>query len=128
MGFELEGLDELLNRIKHMQDGATKQKEILYPAAQFMQREIEKEAKAIDDENDSRNNLLYGKLGDRIRLKWNEEKKTSFIEADVFWGHFVEYGTKYQPARSFMDKTFTSNKNKAEELMMQEAKRMLGIT
>ena len=121
-GIELEGMQELLNRLEEMgKEGKKIENAALKKAGEVLQEEIQKEAPT--DSGNLKDNIEVGKI--------KKNKEGSYVQVgtnDKSWyGKFVEFGTTKMSANPFMSRAYQSKKEEIQETIADEVRKGLGL-
>jgi HK97 gp10 family phage protein len=123
---ELEGMDELLDRVNKMgQRGEEIKKNALNKAADLVKRSMESKA--------PRSNLNKTHLADNIKVS-DIVKNDGFdyirigpLESDFYYSIFTELGTRNIPAQHWMAKSVLENKREINRIIKEELERGIGV-
>jgi HK97 gp10 family phage protein len=125
---ELTGLEQIDRELSELgQVGKKMKKEILMKAGIYLQGKIkeaapnEKPAEITTEEN-----VKYGTLKDNIGVKW-EKNSVKVHTGKAYWSVFLEHGYPGYAAQPFMENTFRENRDEIERIIIEEAKRKLGL-
>jgi HK97 gp10 family phage protein len=123
MDFEMEGLDELLQRVEKMgNDVKQNEEKALLAGAEVMQKATKKSApvRAVGG----------GTLRDNIEIS---EVQNGEIEVYVdqqgiaYYGYFQEIGTSKMRAHPFMGPAYNRSKSQIERAMADSLRQVLGL-
>lgn len=117
---ELKGIDELLRKTEELgRKGSRVENNALREAGNLMAREMKKEAP-------KRTGKLTGSIK-RSSIKTSKNMKRVEIGPKVYYARFVNNGTSKMKSNPFMDRTYESNKKKAQDIIRIELIKGLGL-
>lgn len=121
-GIELEGMQELLNRLESMgKEGKKIENNALKQAGEVLKEEIQNNA-PIDSgnlkENIEMSNIKKNKDGSYVQVGTNDKS---------WYGKFVEFGTTKMGANPFMSRSFETKKDEVQEIIKDEVRKGLGL-
>jgi len=124
--FEIEGLDDLINRLK---DIGKKAGTIANTALKAAAEPVLEDAKSLVPKNTGR--LREGlKITDVKTQNGVKYVLVGIIKKDnpeLFYGKFIEFGTSKMSARPFLGPAYEKNKEKIQEIIAQKLREGLGI-
>lgn len=120
VGMELKGMDELLRKTEELgRKGSRIENKALREAGNLMAKEMRKEAPK-----------RTGELIESIEVsnvKTSKNIKRIEVGPKVYWARFVNNGTSKMKSNPFMDRTYESNKKKAQDIIRVELIKGLGL-
>lgn len=129
---KVEGMDQLLSRLRQMGDKADAAIDIaLTKAAKNLQKEMKSEA--VFTQGYSTGNLRESiKVSDISGTGINRQiavgpEKGKGSEHDGWYAHFLEFGTKNMSAQPFIEPAFLKTKNENQEIIATVLRGALGL-
>ncbi|ESU71107.1 hypothetical protein T260_15115 [Geobacillus thermopakistaniensis] len=119
MGFQINGMQELLRQLERMGAEADRVKEeALLAGAEIIQQAASERAPRDT-----------GKLAENIVISDVKEDGTVDIgpDRDRFYGLFLEFGTSKMAARPFLQPAFEESKEQVQQKMADVIRRELGL-
>lgn len=124
---EFEGFDDLEKALRKLPDRV--QKRVSQSAVTGSIRKARKEIKASAPRGDGSSKAAqqYGQLYKNIKVgkarTRNRNQKSAFVSTgNAFWGYFLEFGTRYIPARPWFIPAFERTTN----VMLEELRIRIG--
>lgn len=126
---KLEGFDKLLKQFNELEIAKDEKQKWVTQAAESIKKEIKSAAAKLDDEVETKNNLLYGgTLADNIDIKVANDGSEAYVTTgQAYWAIFLEHGTVNTKKKPFFYKSFKKAENKALKKIQKEMKEKLGL-
>lgn len=120
-GFNIEGLDDLMSRLRQMGDmGKEVEEKALKKGAEIMRDALESSVPvSARTSNHARDHIVIGEIEDG-KIPIGPDKKHFYLQ-------FPEFGTSKQPAQGFMERAFNDSKDEAQRAVAEVLKEELGL-
>lgn len=127
---ELEGMDAIISRIESMGRAGIK---LEGQALKIAGNLIVEEAKNMLESNGS---VRSGKLKDGLKVSGTRKKgNKKYVQvgiqkgdnSNIFYGKFLEWGTSKMSARPFLGPAYSSKKDEAKKIILNQLKQGLGL-
>jgi HK97 gp10 family phage protein len=124
--FEIEGLDDLMNRL---QDMGKKAGTIANIALKAAAEPVLEDAKSLAPKNTGRlrDGLKITNIKTQAGVKYVLVGIIKKDNPELFYGKFVEFGTSKMRARPFLGTAYERNKEQIQEIIAQKLREGLGI-